>query len=202
MQLLPCCHLEHCFKFRSLQQSSSLEWWREFSFEFALQGQPACLKKKEKLLAEMGLFSASLHYFLISSWGKHLAVDLCMGQTFSSWQQDFQLLAIQNSYSYSDEFCSKRCSLIWTIQIKVDGAQSDAFLPADVIRVDFLDFYLFVVTSQTWSWWFTDVNVWNHFQYSCPVIVKAHTWAGTTHVTQDRRGHPGYRAVQLCLTCH
>ena len=24
----------------------------------------------------------------------------------------------------------------------------------------------------------------------------------TTYVTQDRRGHPGYRAVQLRLTCH
>ena len=58
-------------------------------------------------------------------------------------------MVIRNSYSYSDEFCSNRSSLIWTIQIKLDGAQSDAFLPADVIRVDFLDFYLFVVTSQT-----------------------------------------------------
>ena len=52
----------------------------------------------------------------------------------------FQLLAIRNSYSYSDEFCLKLCSLMWTIQIELDGAQSDAFLPADVIRVDFLDF--------------------------------------------------------------
>ena len=96
MQLLSCCHPEHCFKFCSLQQSSSWEWWRKFSFdstfEFALQGQLARLIiKKEQSLAEMGLFSASLHYFLISSWEKHLAVDLCTGKTFSSWQQDFSV---------------------------------------------------------------------------------------------------------------
>ena len=75
---------------------------------------------------------------LISAWGKHLVVD----------SRIFQLLAIQNSHSCSDEFCSKLCCSIWTIQIKLDGAQSDAFLPADVIRVDFLDFYLFVVRAR------------------------------------------------------
>ena len=41
--------------------------------------------------------------------------------------------------------------MIWTIQIKLDGAESDAFLPANVIRVDFLDFYLFVVTNDDGS---------------------------------------------------
>ena len=56
---------------------------------------------------------------------------------------------IRNSYSYSHEFCSKQCSLIWTIQIRIDSAQSDVILPADIILVDFLDFYLVVVTSQT-----------------------------------------------------
>ena len=81
------------------------------------------------------------------NWGKHLVVDLCMRKVVDS--RIFQLLAIRNSYSYSDEFCSKRCCLIWTLQIKLDGAQSDAFLPVDVIGVDFLDFYLFVMTRQT-----------------------------------------------------
>ena len=75
----------------------------------------------------------------MSGWGKYLVVERR------------KLLDIGNSYNYSDEFCSKRCYLIWTIQIRVklDGAQGDAFLPVDVIRVDFLEFYLFVVTSQT-----------------------------------------------------
>ena len=68
--------------------------------------------------------------------GKHLVVD----------NRIFQLLVIRNSYSYSDKFRSKQCSLNWT---KLDGAQSDAFLTADVICADFLDFYLFVVTNQT-----------------------------------------------------
>ena len=41
------------------------------------------------------------------------------------------------------------CSLIWTNLIKLNCAKSDVFLPVDVIRVGFLDFYLVVVTSQT-----------------------------------------------------
>ena len=32
-----------------------------------------------------------------------------------------------------------------TIQIKLDGAKSDAFLLVDVIHVDFLDFFLFFI---------------------------------------------------------
>ena len=56
-----------------------------------------------------------------------------MAGIFSYWP--LEILAV------SDEFCSKLCSLIWTIQIKQDGAQCDVFLPVDVIRIDFLDFY-------------------------------------------------------------
>ena len=56
------------------------------------------------------------------------------------------------------------------------SAQSDAFLPADIIRVDFLDFYLFVVTSQTWWWWFTDINCfrlsWTVLRVFCSVTAK------------------------------
>ena len=45
-----------------------------FSFEFACQGPQASLIKEEQLLAEIGLFSASLHYFL----------HICTGKTFCS----------------------------------------------------------------------------------------------------------------------
>ena len=31
-------------------------------------------------------------------------------------------------------------------------------------------------------------TVWNHFQYSCPVIVRAHTWAGTAAPRRLRAG--------------
>ena len=109
--------------------------------------RPAWLKK-EQLLAEVGLFSASLHYFLLSAWGKHSVVDLCMGKTFSSWQQDFSITCHPKFIQWQWWILFE--AINWTIQIKLDGAQSDAFLLADVIRVDFFDSNLFVVTSQTW----------------------------------------------------
>ena len=59
----------------------------------------------------------------------------------------FQLLVIRNSYRYSVVNEAMQFDLDHPDQI--GWSQSDAFLPTDVIRVDFLDFSLFVVTSQT-----------------------------------------------------
>jgi len=113
--LLLCCHPEHCFQFRSIQQYA----WREKSLNWFAKGTRPADKKNQQLLAEMGFLSAFLHYFLHFCMGKHLVVD---SRIFSYWSLIILTVTVMNLFE-------------GMVQIKIDGAQCDDFLPVDVICV-------------------------------------------------------------------
>jgi hypothetical protein len=92
-----------------------------------LQRAPGPLiKKNQQLLAEMGFLSAFLHYFLHFCMGKHLVVD---SRIFSYWSLIILTVTVMNLFE-------------GMVQIKIDGAQCDDFLPVDVICVVSVRVYL------------------------------------------------------------